>query len=92
MARTYDLTKLIGTECLLNIVESKVGDKTYYNISACTPLMRGQKIPDDAPKNPQVVFSLGDNRTFELLPKWIQGKVLESQEMLPPKSTNELPF
>lgn len=94
-AKTFDLSKLIGTCCLVNLVESIVGDKPYVNIATVTPLMKGQKIPDDAPANPQMVYSLGDNQAFQKLPKWIQNKIMESAEMMHGEATgtdSDVPF
>ena len=41
----FDLEKLIGVSCLLNIVHNPVGDRTYANIESVMPLMAGTTSP-----------------------------------------------
>jgi hypothetical protein len=45
----FDLEKLIGVNCLLNIVQEKKGDKTFSNVKAVTPLVKG--MPPIKPEN-----------------------------------------
>lgn len=52
----FDISKLLGAFCLLNIMHSTTGDKTYANVSSITPLPRGMAKP--ASTTPFVVFNL----------------------------------
>ena len=40
---TFDLEKLIGANCLLSVVETKKGDKTYTNIASVSKLAKGME-------------------------------------------------
>jgi hypothetical protein len=37
----FDIERLIGVNCLLNITHNQVGDKTYANIVSIMPLVKG---------------------------------------------------
>lgn len=41
----FELPKLLGAYCLLNVTHNEVGDKTYANISSITPIPRGMPKP-----------------------------------------------
>ena len=83
VANAFDLTKLLGQECLINIARSenmKDPNKPYFNIMAVTPLMEGMSVPPNAPANPKVAYALGDTEAWDLLPKWIKDKIGEAEE------------
>lgn len=37
----FDVESLLGSNCLLNVMHNKVGDKTYANVAGVNPLMKG---------------------------------------------------
>jgi hypothetical protein len=74
-AGAFDLSKLLGRACLLNVTHQKKGDKTYANVQAATPLLKGMVPP--AQHNPSVLYSLDepDPAALKSLPEWMQKKV-----------------
>lgn len=81
----FDLLKLLGAPCLLNIVHepSKDGSKTFANIASVSPLPKGMPAP--AQVNPSQSYSIDDDgygEKFQALPQWIKEKVMKSEEYL----------
>lgn len=74
----FDVSKVLGAPCLLNIVEVKKDDRTYSNIGSITPLMKGQQAP--ALFNKKVLFELNENTIGKIddLPQWIADKIRKS--------------
>lgn len=74
----FDLNKVLGKACQLQIIHTTKGDKTYANIAAIMAMPKGMKV--DAPKQ-TTVFDL-DAETAKAdifsLPEWIQNKIKES--------------
>lgn len=74
----FDLNKILGKPCQIQVIHTTKGDKTYSNIAAIMALPKGMKI--DPPEN-TFVYDLDDKKAVEdiiLLPEWIQKKVMES--------------
>jgi hypothetical protein len=82
----FDLQKILGANCLLNIVHATKDGKTYANISSVSPLM--PTMQKAKPENPLTFFSLDDQPgTAEIkvptgLHSWIQAKIMQSDEFL----------
>lgn len=75
-AADFDLQKLIGKRCLLNITHTEKGQKTYANIANATPLPKGM-VSNEAQHNPSIYYSLEnpDAKAFDALPNWLKDKV-----------------
>lgn len=80
--RGFNVTKLVGAGCQIQVQQAEHNGKTYANVSAIVPLPKGTKAPK--PKTPVVVFSLAncttDTKIPEALPEWIHGVIMESAE------------
>ncbi len=74
----FDLHKLIGANCMIQIIHKSKDNKTYANISAILPLYKGLKKFE--PENPTVVYSLEDGEPPETTPKWIVELIHNSEE------------
>ena len=83
----FDITKLLGKACMLNIIHKvgKVGTKnegkTFEEISAVTPLAKGVTCPEQV--NDTQLFNFGDkfDQAFvEKLPDFIKNKIKSSDE------------
>lgn len=82
-AKSFDITKLIGAGCMLNIIHKpKVSDPTSYyeQIAGITPLPKGIKCPPQI--NPTFVLSYDDfdQEMFNSLPDFIKTKMQGSAE------------
>jgi len=82
-AKCFDITKLIGAPCMLNIIHKpKVSDphSFYEQISGITPMPKGMKAP--AAINPVFILSYDsfNKEVFESLPEFIRTKMQGSLE------------
>ncbi|MEG1997210.1 MAG: hypothetical protein RR051_02080 [Clostridiales bacterium] len=77
----FDLANILSKPCMLQIIHSQNGGKTYANIKTIVPVYKG--IPVPKPVNPLRAFDMDSNSwRWELdngsLPEWIVNKVKES--------------
>lgn len=82
----FDLKKVLGANCLLNIVHAQgtgknVG-KTYANVKSVNPVTKGTNILK--PENNMVFFSLDECKdTITIppgIPDWLKAKIMQSEE------------
>ena len=74
----FDVHKLLGANCMIQIIHKTKDGRTYANISAILPLYKG--MPKLEPENPTVIYSLEDGDPPETTPKWIVELINSSQE------------
>ncbi len=74
----FDIHKLMGANCMIQIIHKSKDGRTYANISAILPLYKGL-IKQDS-ENPEVVYSLDQGEPPESTPKWIVDLIHKSQE------------
>jgi hypothetical protein len=82
-AASFDVTRLLGIPCLLNIIHKpskKDPSRIYDEIASATPLMKNMVCPPQV--NSNFEFSLQDwnPNHFELLPEFLKEKVRSSKE------------
>lgn len=80
--------KLLGMPCMLNVIHTEKGDKTYANIASVAPVPKGVTVPEQFNEN--FIFELEDKDTeiFEMLPKFLQEMVMKSEEAQPSTLTD----
>lgn len=78
--RGFDVSKLLGAYCMLNVTETESNGKTYANVSSITPLPRA--IPKPAGVHPLVMFDLDkpDMKVFEGFYDKLKEVIQQSQE------------
>ena len=83
-ARAFDVTKLIGVPCMINIVhkKSKDGTKTFEEVASISPLMKGQEMPDPINEPHVLDYDNFDENLFKSLPEFIQDKIKTSSEYI----------
>lgn len=92
-AKGFDITKLIGATCMLNIIhKAGVADpsKMYEKIAGITPLPKGMKAAKAFNKPFILSYDAWDKELFMLLPEFIQNRMKDSaefQKMLRPDET-----
>jgi hypothetical protein len=93
-AAGFDITKLLGVPCMLNVVhaQSKNGG-TYANVAAISPLPKGLECPKQI--NPTFVLSYDqfDFDKFDSLPQWLKDKMIvtpEFQKVSNPRTVQEV--
>lgn len=92
-AKAFDITKLLGATCMLNIIHkpSKDGLKTYEEIAGITPMPKGFECPPQINKTTVWDYDNPDNALFDSLPDFIKDKIkssLEYQKMMQPEATH----
>lgn len=96
-AKSFDITKLLGAACMLNIIHNpKKTDPSivYEQISGITPLPKGVKCPPQINKTILLSFDNFDQGVFNGLPEFLQTKIKgseEYQEMQNPQVKNSVP-
>lgn len=76
-AGSFDFSKLIGKTCMISVVESESGGKTYSNVQSVSRLPKG--LPPPALEGEPLVYrntrSAEDDEVFKKLPDWIKKKI-----------------
>lgn len=73
----FDISKLLGAPCMVNVTHTEKNGKTYANVAAITPLPKSLK--DNPPQSEIGLLLYDDDNTssFDELPEWLQKKVGE---------------
>lgn len=76
----FDLRKLLGAPCLINLTHSERAGKTYANIASISPLPKG--VSAQAAVNKPVIFDLDDvdMAVFDSLSQGLQKTIMASPE------------
>jgi hypothetical protein len=76
----FDITKLVGKPCMVNVIHTTKGDKAYANISGVSAMPKGLNCPEQM--NPSVIFSVleFDQKVFETFPDFLKDKIKSSKE------------
>ena len=76
----FDIKNLLGKSCMIQVIHNKKGDKTYANIAAIMPLMKG--VAPLTPENPTKFYSIEDN--LDVIPadtpQWVMDIIRTSDE------------
>jgi hypothetical protein len=78
----FEMKTILGKPCLLNITHTKKEDRTFANIGAITPLMKGMTAPPQ--ENPSAFFSFDDG-SYHFpagMPDWICEVASSSKEWI----------
>jgi len=94
-AKSFDITKLIGAVCMLNVIHKpKMSDPTsfYEQIAGITPLPKGITAPKQI--NPTFVLSYDafNQDKFDSLPDFLKTKIQSSSEYAAMKNPHQKTF
>jgi len=89
-AKSFDITKLLGVPCMLNIIHKTTPNGTFANIASVSPLPKGLVCPDQI--NPSFVLSYDvfDYEKFLTLPDWIKTEMEQTQEYKNATTSNDV--
>ena len=76
----FDILSIIGANCILQVIQTKKGDKTYANVVGVSKMMKNmQKVK---PENATVTYSMETNGLVipETLPDWMRDIIRKSEE------------
>lgn len=79
-AKSFDVTKLLGKECLISIIHEVKKEKTYAKISSVSTLPKGMTCPPQINETFEFSWSEFDQQKFDSLPEWLQTKMKTSKE------------
>lgn len=81
-ARAFDITKLIGVPCMLNVIHtvSKGNGNTYANIAGVTPVPKGMEVPAQINKSFVLSYDNFDEAAFQGLPDWLRERIQKTPE------------
>lgn len=80
-AKSFDLTKLLGIPCMVNIIH-KTSEKgnIYEQIASVTPIPKGLTVPGQINKSVELSYDDFDETVFNLQPEFIREKMKGSME------------
>lgn len=92
-AEAFDITKLLGAPCMLNIIhkQSKTGN-SYEQISSVTAVPKGFQVPNQVNKNFVLSYDSWNQEMFESLPEFIRTKMQSSLEYAAMKNPHAKTF
>lgn len=81
-ASAFDVSKLLGAYCMINVTESDSNGKTYRNVGGITPLPSALKNAKPAPVHDHVIFNLDepDMKVFDKFHQKMQDAIKSSPE------------
>ena len=80
-ARRFDITKLLGVPCNLNVIHVPGKDnKTYVQVASISPLMKGQTCPDQINQTRVLSFDEFNWDVFNSLSDYMKDKIKSSEE------------
>ena len=81
-AKAFDVSKLIGAYCMVNVTTSESNGKTYSNVSGLTPIPAALKNSKPAPVHEHVMFDLDepDMAVFSSFHEKLQETIKKSPE------------
>jgi hypothetical protein len=91
-AKGFDITKLLGQPCMLNIIHkpSKDGSRHYEEIAGIMPMPKGMQCPPQVNKSFVLSYDSFDLNLFESLPDFIKDKMKLSAEYVAMQSPNAI--
>ena len=81
-AKSFDIEKLVGAPCMLNIThkKSKDGTRTYAEIGSISTLPKGLTCPPQITESFIFTYETFDKDKFEKLPDFLKQKMINSDE------------
>lgn len=81
-AKAFDVSKLLGAFCMINVTTSETNGKTYSNVAGITPLPGALKNSKPAPVHDNVIFDLDnpDMEVFATFHEKLQDAIKKSPE------------
>lgn len=81
-AKAFDVSKLVGAYCMVNVTTSETNGKTYSNVAGLTPLPGALKNAKPAPVHEHVLFDLDepDMKVFATFHEKLQEAIKRSPE------------
>ena len=81
-AKAFDVSKLAGAYCMVNVTTSENNGKTYSNVAGLTPLPGALKNAKPTPVHENIIFNLDnpDQAIFDSFHEKLQAAIMRSPE------------
>jgi len=80
-AEKFDITKLLGKPCMINVIHKTSGKgSTYADISSLATLPKGLECPEQVNPTLELSFDNWSAAIFESLPDFVKEKIKKSKE------------
>lgn len=81
-ASKFNIFKLLGAPCMVNVIHTSKGDNVYANIASISPVPKGMVCPPQI--NPPLIYSpvAHDIDAFGKLPEFVREKIKQSDEFM----------
>lgn len=94
-AAAFDITKLLGVPCMLNIIHKpskKDPTKIYEEISGISPLPKGMTCPPQVNPTQELSYDNWNEELFNSMPDFIKDKIKSSDEYKAMKNPEHFEF
>lgn len=91
-AKCFDITKLLGVTCMLNIIHkpSKDGTRMYEEIGSVSPMPKGFDCPPQINSNIVLEYDNFNYSIYNSLPNFIKEKINKSKEYIEMNNKQEI--
>ena len=79
-AENFDITKLIGKPCLINVYHEEKDGSVSAKIASISPIPKGMTAPKPFNKPVLLSFDEWDESVYMSLPEWMRERIAESEE------------
>lgn len=79
-AKAFDITKLLGVPCMLNIIHETKDGKTFAKITNVSSVPKGLMCPDQINKSLILSYDNFDMDVYNSLPQWLKDKMSTTPE------------
>jgi hypothetical protein len=80
-ASAFDITKLLGVPCMVNVVHNTAQNgNTYANVLAISPLPKGTQCPPQINGTFMFSFENFEQSKFDSLPDWLKDRIKATPE------------
>ena len=80
-AYNFDVLKLVGQPCLVNVTHTHKGDRVYANVASTSPLLKGMEAPAQVNPSKILTYQKWDDEVYAGLPSFIKDKMATTPEM-----------
>lgn len=106
-AKAFDVSKLVGAYCMVNVAISETNGKTYSNIAGLTPIPNALKNAKPSPVHENIIFNLDEpdmnifsgfhdklKEAIQKSPEWVEhtGTKHSNHSAMPENFDNDIPF
>ena len=80
-AEKFDITKLLGVTCMLNVIHKAAANGNLYaNVVGISPIPKGIECPPQHNETFILSYEDWDQKKFEGLPDWLKKEIEQSKE------------